>query len=260
MSRNEPIVEFLKDLRHVPWWISGFFGILVYLSITELLPRIVGESTMVALVVDKVRWLSLLFLVPAVISASRVLHGKFLLAANRAIEDIRSLHWQKFEELVEAYYRDHGFRTYRQLETGSDGGVDIRLSNNRGERYLVQCKQWLNQSIGVKIMKELYGIVAAEGATGGIAITSGSYTRGAREFAQGVSVALIDGRGLQQMLGDRVATVSDSSKSPTTSSPACPRCGSALVLRTARRGAHAGSEFHGCSSFPKCRSTQDLTH
>ena len=33
----------------------------------------------------------------------------------------------------------------------------------------------------------------------------------------------------------------------------CPRCGSELVLRTAKSGAHAGEQFYGCSSFPKCR-------
>ena len=36
----------------------------------------------------------------------------------------------------------------------------------------------------------------------------------------------------------------------------CPRCGSELVLRTAKRGAHAGEQFYGCSSFPKCRYMQ----
>lgn len=36
----------------------------------------------------------------------------------------------------------------------------------------------------------------------------------------------------------------------------CPKCGSALVLRTARTGANAGGSFLGCSGFPKCRYTR----
>ncbi|MDE0318816.1 MAG: topoisomerase DNA-binding C4 zinc finger domain-containing protein [Acidimicrobiaceae bacterium] len=34
----------------------------------------------------------------------------------------------------------------------------------------------------------------------------------------------------------------------------CPRCGSAMVLRTAKRGENAGNQFWGCSTFPKCRA------
>ena len=36
----------------------------------------------------------------------------------------------------------------------------------------------------------------------------------------------------------------------------CPRCGSELVLRTAKRGNNAGNQFYGCSNFPKCRYIQ----
>ena len=38
----------------------------------------------------------------------------------------------------------------------------------------------------------------------------------------------------------------------------CPRCGSALVLRTAKKGENAGNQFYGCSNFPKCRYIQNL--
>lgn len=39
----------------------------------------------------------------------------------------------------------------------------------------------------------------------------------------------------------------------------CPKCGSALVLRTAKSGAKAGQKFWGCSSFPKCRVMQSFS-
>ncbi|WP_043319504.1 nuclease-related domain-containing protein [Microbulbifer sp. HZ11] len=35
----------------------------------------------------------------------------------------------------------------------------------------------------------------------------------------------------------------------------CPKCGSKMVKRTSKRGPNAGSQFWGCSSFPKCRGT-----
>ncbi len=38
----------------------------------------------------------------------------------------------------------------------------------------------------------------------------------------------------------------------------CPRCGSALILRVAKKGANAGQTFYGCSAFPKCRYTAEV--
>lgn len=40
---------------------------------------------------------------------------------------------------------------------------------------------------------------------------------------------------------------------------ACPKCGARLVLRTSKSGAHAGSQFLGCSGFPRCRYTLAVT-
>jgi len=37
----------------------------------------------------------------------------------------------------------------------------------------------------------------------------------------------------------------------------CPRCGSGLVERTARKGRTAGSTFLGCESYPRCRFTRN---
>jgi len=48
----------------------------------------------------------------------------------------------------------------------------------------------------------------------------------------------------------------DQSDSPAA--PACRLCGKPLVLRTARQGSNAGSQFWGCSSYPQCKGTQPL--
>ncbi len=41
-------------------------------------------------------------------------------------------------------------------------------------------------------------------------------------------------------------------------SPVCPRCGMAMVERTAKRGNAAGQKFWGCSSYPKCSGTRRI--
>ena len=43
-----------------------------------------------------------------------------------------------------------------------------------------------------------------------------------------------------------------------TATPACPKCGAEMVLRTARRGERAGKQFYGCSAYPKCRGLVNL--
>ena len=53
---------------------------------------------------------------------------------------------------------------------------------------------------------------------------------------------------------EHLASLKERHSSTTT----CPKCGSKLVERTARKGPNAGSTFLGCSAFPKCRYTQKV--
>ncbi|WP_323912167.1 nuclease-related domain-containing protein [Aeromonas caviae] len=55
------------------------------------------------------------------------------------------------------------------------------------------------------------------------------------------------------LLADNTTASSHILPAPTEQSPACPRCGNLMVLRTASRGEHKGTQFWGCSGYPKCR-------
>ena len=39
----------------------------------------------------------------------------------------------------------------------------------------------------------------------------------------------------------------------------CPKCGSMMILRTAKRGGYAGKQFWCCSAYPKCRMVQNVS-
>lgn len=41
--------------------------------------------------------------------------------------------------------------------------------------------------------------------------------------------------------------------------PDCPFCGKRMVKRTARRGRNAGNQFWGCSGYPHCKGTRNLS-
>lgn len=53
-----------------------------------------------------------------------------------------------------------------------------------------------------------------------------------------------------------VASQTESYK-PSSTGVLCPRCSQPMVMRTARRGRNAGSNFLGCSRFPQCRGTRN---
>jgi hypothetical protein len=55
-------------------------------------------------------------------------------------------------------------------------------------------------------------------------------------------------------------TSSRTTSAPSQSSgslPSCPRCGSTMVRRMARRGRWAGHSFWGCSRYPRCKGTRN---
>lgn len=39
----------------------------------------------------------------------------------------------------------------------------------------------------------------------------------------------------------------------------CLKCGSKMILRTAKQGANAGNQLWGCAAYPKCKITQNIT-
>ena len=177
--------------------------------------------------------------------------------------DVSSLSWQEFETLVGEGFRQRGFQVTERGGAGADGGVDLTL--NRGnEKSLVQCKQWRAQQVGVSIVRELYGVMAAEGAEGGYVVTSGKFTNDAVEFSKGRNIELIDGAQLRGLLREGPKPAPQSTVKPITprasqAPPTCPSCQCSMVERIAKRGTNAGQSFWGCRLYPKCRYTLPKT-
>lgn len=42
-------------------------------------------------------------------------------------------------------------------------------------------------------------------------------------------------------------------RNQSDASPKCPVCGSAMVLRVAKKGRYAGNKFFGCRQYPRCK-------
>lgn len=173
--------NILNVLSTLPWWASVITAVLVYTIMAFLLPALADDNIFASGLAQATSNLALygflLFLLPAPISLFHSWRKRKQLDAQEDINSIRSLSWQRFEELVGEAYRRQGYRVVENDRAGPDGGIDLVI-RKEGKKYLVQCKQWRSQKVGVKVVREMFGLVAAEDATGGIIITSGQFHPG----------------------------------------------------------------------------------
>jgi len=276
-NRNEDLFNLLMES---PWWVSVIFAGVVYIGMWYILPGIFATNPLlvgIAVVLKQFAGLvSFLFLLPAPISLFRSIHRRRLLDQQSGLDSIRAMSWREFEMLCGEAYRRQGFAVQENGLGGADGGIDLILRRD-GETWLVQCKRWKTFKVGVKEVRELYGILAAERADKGVFVTCGKYTQDALAFAADKPLDLVDGPALLELVREvqtasapvasRPASQVEPSFSPSPSpqfrsskptSPSCPRCGASMVLRTAKRGTNAGGQFWGCSSFPKCRGIVEV--
>ncbi|MEP1385550.1 MAG: restriction endonuclease [Paraglaciecola sp.] len=187
-----------------------------------------------------------------------------LLDEKQSLESIKALNWKEFEELVAEAFRRQGFRVI-EGDLGPDGGIDVTLIKDN-QTTLVQCKQWRSKNVGVKVVREMFGVLAANAASRVLIICCGGFTRDAVAFSQGKPIQLIGGAELLEMVQGvqvRSKIIEEPTKLETHNhvqviTGICPKCGSQLVQRLAKKGPNAGNSFLGCSAFSKCRYTVNI--
>jgi restriction system protein len=181
------------------------------------------------------------------------------LRRQRVYADLAALSWVQFEQVIADAFRRHG---YRVRETGGrnqpDGGIDVVLQRD-GETTIVQAKHWRTGSVGVALVRELYGVQHQMHAHHAMFVVLGRYTADAQAFAAETGVTLVDGEQLLSII--RTGLDGAALVLPTPAplqAPSCPACSSVTVRRTAQRGALAGHDFWGCSRYPACRGTVNI--
>lgn len=174
-----------------------------------------------------------------------------------SLDVLRDMEWKRFEDLCLGLYRAKGIRA-ESTPLGPDGGVDVRLYQDDADPQhctaIVQCKAWGERAVGVKLIRELRGVMAHESIDKGFFMAPGRYTEDARTFAAANRITLIDGRQLLAMLQRLPAEVSRKLLAAATAgdwtTPSCPSCGTKMVARVG-----AGGIFWGCVAYPKCSQT-----
>jgi restriction system protein len=247
--------EFAEPFQHLPAPVG--IGVAAVLVLAGWFATLFHTTSLVAtLLLMFAPWFMWLLALAVVIST---LGGAFRRVSDGRrfdrTEDVQELDPYQFERYIGEYYRRRGWLVTQRGGRGGDGGVDLVIED-RDERLIVQCKHWKAWKVGVQPLRELWGIVAHERATGAIFVTSGRYTNEACAFAEGKDLSLIDGDRLKQMISEvRGAAATVPSPPAPATGRTCPSCGATMVVRIAHRGPHAGEEFWGCSAFPRCRQT-----
>lgn len=246
----------MDAVAELPWWLGATLAVIAYLVLhhyasAEIAPTAVGDQIGRAFVSVMQYVIPLALTLGAVLSLieqlkRRRLNKETAMAPKSAIA---RMSWQEFELAVAEAFRRDGYTVEQRGGNAPDGGVDLILERDH-ERYPVQCKHWRANRVGVPVIRELYGVMAAQRAAGGFVVTSGTFTKEARQFAAGREIELIDGSQLSTMFRQQSPKAAASPRSK--GSPACPECGKPMVKRTARRGARSGEQFWGCSEFPRC--------
>ena len=275
-KKQQSAFEDLIDIAAMlPWWVGILLALIAYVALhhyatAEIAPAAsVGQlGTNVANQLGKTLAMFGQYLLPIafIIGAGISAYGRHKRAGLFASvqegtppSPLNGMTWQEFEMLVGEAFRRKGYTVAETGGGGADGGVDLVLKKS-GDKFLVQCKQWKAYKVGVITIRELYGVMAAEGAAGGFVVTSGEFTQEAMSFAKGKNIGMIDGAELTTMIKSaqqqrQTAVVQPAPHSTPAASPSqdCPKCGGAMIKRVAKQGVNAGKAFWGCANFPQCR-------
>lgn len=281
--KTSPLEDMLDLVSLLPWWAGVAIAAIGYVvlhrmaapvQVTAVQPgqvsHLMTQTVIAGLATAGQYIVPLVGLVGAAMSFFRRKQRAALVtdvAQAQSANALDGMSWREFEMLVGEAYRLQGYRVTETGGGGADGGIDLALTKG-SEKFLVQCKQWKAYKVGVDVVRELYGVMAAKGATGGFVVTSGRFTDDAKAFADGRNVQLVDGPKLFTMIKQAkqslTATAQQQSPKPQMAQqaaaidPACPQCGAGMVKRTARKGGNAGGEFWGCSKYPTCKGVRQL--
>lgn len=277
-KKNSGTLEDLFEIAAMlPWWCGALLAVISFFFLHHYAVREIALATTPSqagqmMVGQMTKTMASIFqyVLPLVFGAGAI--ASYLgrekrkglakaVAENPSRNALGEMSWQEFEMLVGEAFRQQGYQVQETGGGGADGGIDLVLKRG-SEVFVVQCKQWRAYKVSVNVVRELFGVMAAQNATGGFVVTSGEYTADAIRFAVGRNIELINGNELKRMLDKARASTAivqpETVKPNYQASPACPKCGGIMVKRVAKQGTNAGNQFWGCQSFPACRGIRTI--
>ena len=116
---------------------------------------------------------------------------------EHTLEEWKQVDPQQFEKITALIFHLLGYRT-RVTGGSGDQGIDV-VGWRHGQKIYIQCKRV--DKVQPKQVRAFYGAIADKLKEGdkGIFVTSGSYTKEDKEFAQAKGIQLINGVLLKEL-------------------------------------------------------------
>jgi restriction system protein len=200
MARRKKKEDGFDLLVEVPWGVSLVMGVVALFAVQGIQCQ-PSFRTLLYFIPGMIFFASFISLIKGL--GKKLLHQK-----AKTIEEIKAMSWRDFETFVGEVFRRQGYSVEETGGGGADGGFDLILRKGN-EKVLVQCKQWRTYQVGVKIVREMYGLMVAEQADRVIIVSVGAYTKDAADFARGKPIELIDGDKLVQLRAEQEERVSE---------------------------------------------------
>ncbi len=185
------------------------------------------------------------------------------LAEPSDLLDLDSLRPDQIELLLGEIFRRQGYTVELSAALGADGTSDLTLRRD-GESIPVQSRDWQAARITEQEIREFYAVMAGTAAPRGVLVTTGTFSREARDLAAEKSIELIDRATLAQRIAavrrpdenffDVPSWIHDFTAYARIFDPECPCCTQAMVIRQNRAD---GSAYWACTTYPRCAGKRE---
>ena len=171
-----------RILLRQPWWVTLLVAFGIFAVVHAIFPPIAA-------------FMALPFALLAFYIGYRQWRGNAAVDADTRLAQLRAMSWDDFSALVANAYRGKGYT----VEPVKAAGYDFKLAKG-GRTYLLQCRRWKVNQVGIAPLRELASAIAAAEAYKGICVAAGSFSDPARKLTSTEPLTLVSGTELVDLL------------------------------------------------------------
>jgi restriction system protein len=170
-------------LLRQPWWVTLLVAFVLFAVVHAIFPPIAP-------------FMALPFAGLSVYIAYRQWRGNAGVDPVERLSTLRAMSWEEFSALLNDAYRRQGY----SVEPAQGPGYDFKLTKD-GRIFLLQCRRWKVNQVGVAPIRELVAAVARTEAYKGICVSAGEFSEPARKLTSTEPLSLVCGNELVQLVG-----------------------------------------------------------